>query len=300
MNLQSVINSRLGVGLALGLGRVIPPGAGYPLANLVAGWIVSRQNSALVRSIRANQWVVSQGKLSAVELDQVTRQALQHTAHCQYDLYHNLHNKAIIQRLIKFGAETEEIIERSQQDQKRLLIVGVHMSNFDFVLQAAALRGWQALVLAAPQPGGGYQMQNEIRRIAGLEIMPASLTAMRRAMKRLEAGGVVITGIDRPLPDDKHHPVFFGRPSALPVHHIHLAIKARVPVVVVTAITRRDRIYEVIVSQPIEMQPHTNRHMEVIQNAEAILKVAEEYICRAPYQWAMAYPVWPEVLGIVP
>ena len=48
------------------------------------------------------------------------------------------------------------------------------------------------------------------------------------------------------------------------------------------------------------MVSYEDRDEELIVNAEAVLKVAEGYLKKAPEQWAMFYPVWPQVLNETP
>jgi lauroyl/myristoyl acyltransferase len=157
MDLQSLMNGRLGVGLALGVGRSLPPGIGYPLARFAADRIAARRNSALVRSVRLNQWVVTQESLDATQLDRVVRQTFRNTAHCLFDLYHNLHNPDAALKLMEQNPHLDEAISWSMTEKKGLVVVGVHMSNFDFVFQSAGLRGWRGLAISYPEPGGGYQ-----------------------------------------------------------------------------------------------------------------------------------------------
>jgi lauroyl/myristoyl acyltransferase len=79
-----------------------------------------------------------------------------------------------------------------------------------------------------------------------------------------------------------------------------MAIKARVPIIVLATILRPDGRYHVLSSGIIEMQPHSNRRIEIINNAESVLQIAEEFIRQAPHQWSMTHPVWPEALVEVP
>jgi phosphatidylinositol dimannoside acyltransferase len=300
MDLQSLINGRLGIGLALGVGRRLPPGVGYPLANFLADRVAARRRSRLVQAVRANQWVISGGSFSAEQLDQAVRQTFRSTAHCQFDLYHNLHDPDAALKLMEQNPHLDQAIQRSMAEKKGLVVVGVHMSNFDFVFQSAALRGWRGLALSYPQPGGGYQWQNDLRRETGIEIIPGSVDALRKAIRRLQAGEMVLTGIDRPQVDSKYCPRFFGRPAAMPVLHILLALKTNAPVVVTAAIMQPDGIYQFFASDIIAMQPHSDRHTEILLNAERVLSVAEGFIRQAPQQWAMFYPVWPEALEEIP
>jgi KDO2-lipid IV(A) lauroyltransferase len=100
--------------------------------------------------------------------------------------------------------------------------------------------------------------------------------------------------------DSKYCPRFFGRPASMPVLHILLALKTNAPVVVTAAIMRPDGIYQFFASDFIAMQPHSDRHTEILLNAERVLSVAEGFIRQAPQQWAMFYPVWPEALEEMP
>ena len=299
VDLQTIINSRFGVGCTLWLGRTVGPGPGYWLADRLARALASLRRTAIVRAVRANQWVIGEGRLSADELDAAVRETFRHTGHCLYDLYHNLGNLEAMRRLLEFGPRVEGLLERCREGKEGLVIGGPHLSNFDFVGQAAAMWGLRFQALSYPQPGSGYRWQNEMRRKAGIEITPACMASVRQAARRLQEGGMVLTGLDRPDPTSKYRPHFFGRPAALPILHVYLALKARVPVVVAAAVMRPDGVYRMLVSDPIPMRSYTDRQAEVVNNAERVLEVTADFIRQAPRQWAMFYPVWPEALAEV-
>ncbi|NLG73426.1 MAG: lysophospholipid acyltransferase family protein [Chloroflexi bacterium] len=298
LNPMSIINSRLGMGVALGLGRSVPRRYGYKVAYWIADRISSQKNWPMVRAVRLNQWVVSGG--TSEDLDKAVRAAFRHNAHCLYDLYRNLGSPERAGELIHFTPQTDRMIEQSIRRTQGQMIVGVHMSSFDMTMQNAACRGLQAQAITIANPTGGYVWQNHLRKRVGIDITPASKAAIRKAQERLLAGGTVMTGIDRPIADTRYRPRFFGRPASLPVVHVQLALKTNVPVYVVAAIMRPDHTYEIHTSEPIEMQRYKDRETELIENAETILKIAEDYIRMAPVQWSMFYPVWPEVENEVP
>jgi KDO2-lipid IV(A) lauroyltransferase len=300
--MQSAINSKFAVGLALGIGRIVPPRAGRRLANFVADRITRRRHDRMVQAVRANQWVVSGEKLSARELDEAVQGTFRHTAYCLYNLYHYLEKPAAMQVFVEYSPHVEAIIERTRQSSDPLIVVGLHLSNFDLMIRAAMLRGLKALALAMSRSNetSGYEWQNRLRQQAGLEILPASMASLRTAVKRLEEGGTVVTGMDRPLPGSKYHPRFFGREAELPVMHIHLALATGVPVIVVAATMGPDGKYRINASEEIHMTPHPVKREAILQNAELTLEVAEELIRQAPQQWSMFYPVWPEVIESMP
>lgn len=300
MDFQTLINSRLGVALGLGLGRALPPDIGYRLADAIARLIAARHDLPMVRAMRANQWVVAGETLSAAELDQAVEDTFRHTARCLYDLYHHLNDLPALENRIVFSPPIERLIERLKQGREGTVVVALHLSNFDLVGRAAALRGWRSLVLSYPQPGGGYRWQNAMRQQFGSTILPASPTALRTALRHLRAGGNVATGIDRPFPQSKHQLLFFGRPARLGTAPVYLALKAQVPVAVTAAVMDPDGRYRILGSDLIPMQPHPDREQAIILNAERLLRVAEDFIRQYPHQWAMFYPVWPEALHATP
>jgi KDO2-lipid IV(A) lauroyltransferase len=250
----------------------------------------------MVRVVRANQWVVQGAQASTQQLDCAVRETFRHTARCIYDLYHSRGSKEAMLRLVDITPEAAAMIERTRSRRAGTVIVGVHLSNFDLVMQAAGMYGLDVQVISISQPESGYQLQNDLRRQFGLEITPASVASLKRAIERLQAGGSVLTGLDRPTKEGKYRPQFFGRPAFLPVHHIYLAMKAQVPVYVFAATFGADGRYHIHASGPVQMRSYADHRMAVERNAEAVLQVAENFIRQAPQQWAMFFPVWPEAL----
>jgi lauroyl/myristoyl acyltransferase len=192
------------------------------------------------------------------------------------------------------------LVERPEFSDRGLMLVGLHLSNFDFVLQSMCMQGLKAFALTIPDPQGGQRLEYEMRKKTGMNLVPASVSAIRQAAKHLELGGVVLTGIDRPVFNSKLHPIFFGQASSLPTHHIHLAMKASVPVMIVAARLGTDGRYHVTTSEPIEMESYPDREKGIMRNAERVLKEAEKFILQVPEQWSMSLPVWPDLMDDIP
>jgi len=299
INMQRVINSPFGVRLASLLGWGLPPRLGYAIAHIIAGQISKRVNSDLVRSVRANQWVVRGDTLSSQALDSAVRDVFEHTARATFDLYHYIHDAQAARRLIVMDDATQYLFHRPEFEQRGLVVAGLHMSAFDLVLQALCAQGMKPLALTIPDPQGGRMLEYEMRRRSGINLLPASVGTIRQALRHLEQGGFVVTGIDRPIPDPKAYPLFFGRQAALPMHHVFLASKAHVPVMVMVTLWEPDGKYHLYTSELIEMDAHPDREISALRNTEKVLYIAERFIRQAPEQWTMSLPVWPEVLKIL-
>jgi KDO2-lipid IV(A) lauroyltransferase len=244
--------------------------------------------------------MASRASLQGESLDQAVRETLRYTAHSLFDLYHYSHDFEATRQSIAFDSSFDVIARRSEFEGHGLVVAGLHLSNFDLILQWLCRNGLKPLVLTIPDPRGGRRMEYEIRKRTGMNLIPASVGALKQALKHLQRGGMVLTGIDRPIDKPQVSPRFFGRPAALPIHHIFLANKACVPVVITATYLQSDGKYHVFASHPIEMELHPDPAERSLRNAEKVLAIAETFIQRAPQQWSVPLPVWPEIVDLVP
>ena len=300
MNIQKLINSRFGTGLALWIGNTTPAWLGYRVANLAARWISSQRNLPMVRAVRANQWVVSGGTLGAESLDEVVLAVFKSNTRALYDFYHNLERPKKSLEMMDFDPDFQRMFDKMKSGQFPAVAIAPHLSNFDLGGRALGQRGLSLQILSIPQPPGGYQWQNRIRQNWGLELTPMSGESVQKARDRLRHGGVVLTGFDRPLGEVKIKPRFFGRSSALPVAYLSLALQTQVPLVIVAVIPNGKGAYQLIGLPPIEVEAKKDRDETLLYNAEKVLAVAEPLIRQYHRSWSMFYPVWPEALEEMP
>jgi KDO2-lipid IV(A) lauroyltransferase len=292
-NLQTILTSPSAAKLAYMLCRLLPPRMGYSLARSIAGRIADRPDMPVVQAMRINQWMSD--PTCRDRLDAAVRDCLGYIAIGFYQLFRNYSRPQAMQRLVAPDPRIDELIARSHEQRSGLMIAGLHMSGFDLVSQAIFQRGLRAMALSLPETTETIEWQHDLRRRSGVDIRPPTIANLRLAVERLQQGGLVMTGIDRPMPGLKYTPRLFGRPARLPTHHIYLALKARVPVLVVGAEFREDGKYHLLVSPEVHLQPETNHRGEMLVNAERVLALAETIICQAPRQWTVPYPLWPEV-----
>jgi lauroyl/myristoyl acyltransferase len=293
---RNLINSPYGLNLAYAIGRYMPVSLGRRIADLIADYISARKTWKMVRAARCNQWVVHGERLTGQELNLAVRLNFRNIADAIYDLYHNIDTPTAFLRMIEPHPVAIQLVQRPEFAERGLVVAGVHLSNFDMVFQMGGLAGIQALVLTLPELSAGYRKQLEMRVKKGMQVVQASVGNIKHAIEHLKAGGMVITGIDRPDDSYVYRPIFFGRPAAVPIHHVFLALKAKVPILVGATIKRADGKYHFLFSDLIEMQPHPDRQTEILLNAERVLQQAEKIILHDPSQWSMTFPVWPDAL----
>ncbi len=304
INLQQVINSSLSLRLVSALAQRLSPRAGYPMARFVAEQIADQRNSKLVQAVRANQWVVTGCVLRGEALDWIVRKTFRHWARCIFDLYHYIDQAEAARHLIVLEPSFQELAQRPEFERRGkrrgLVIAGLHLSNFDLILQWLCRQGLKPLVLTIPNPHGGRQMEYEIRKRTGMNLVPTSVGGLRQAIRHLQQGGVVATGIDRPIPQPEASPRFFGHPAALPMHHIFLAQRTHVPLILAAVHFQKDERYHVLASDLMEMDSHPDSKIAMLRNAEKVLAKAEEFIRQYPQQWSVPLPVWPQIMDLVP
>ena len=297
---KNIFNAPILIRLAMWIGKAFSRKAGRGLAKMIGSIVGSFKNSAMVRAIRANQFVIHQEKLGPDALNQLPKEVFRSSAMCIFDYFHYLTRPEALMDVVHFSPEAESAFERIQQDQPTV-IVCPHLSNFDLMGYALALKGIRVQVLSFPNPNTSYKVQNELRESTGMLITPMDLNAFRMARKRLKSGGSILTGLDRPLSAgqlEKYQPKFFGHPANLPVAYVRMALEANAPVYVMAAASQPDNTYSLLCSNPFWMQPANDLEAEILTNAESVLQEAEKMITEHYRQWAMFYPIWPAYLGV--
>lgn len=296
LNTRKLATTRFGIGLALLIAKSQRPRSGHAIVRFLARRLAKNRASPLGRSVRANQWIAGGKSLNRAQLDDAAQNVLVNAGYSLYDFYHFLNKPDEVDRRVHFSPDVLELLDRMRKGRASIVVVAPHVSNFDLVVQAAGHRGIQTQILTLNDGAPAYQMQDLLRSHPNLAVTPVSVHALKMAVQRLQEGGSVVTGVDRPLSNAHHTPRFFGRPAPLPVHHVYLARKVNAPVCVIGVRRDAEGHYHVRSSDPIKLTSYPHPDDEMVRNAERVLEIAAEYIRAAPEQWAMFYPVWPHAV----
>jgi KDO2-lipid IV(A) lauroyltransferase len=166
------------------------------------------------------------------------------------------------------------------------------MSNFDLGIIALCVSNFPAQILSVGEPGDGFARLNEVRAMSGLDVTPTTPRTLRTAIRKLKAGGIVVTGADRPTPVDRPLVPFFGRRSRLPLGPARLAVMTGATVLLGACYQDPEEGYILDVTGPIEMAHTGDRQADTRESARRLAQVMETYIRAHPEQWLMFYPVW--------
>lgn len=282
-----------GTGFAILVSHVLPPWLGYPVARFISRIVSIFPNGAAYQALRMNQWTARGKNLSERELRQAVHTVFANQGRALYDFYHSLDRPGEISRLVSLTPKFEALVEDLKKGNKATILLIPHLSGFNLGGLRLVQEGLRYLTLSYPNPSRGYVWQNNLRNQRGMEVLPMTVSALRNARERLQAGGVVLTGIDRPLNETPYHPRFFGYPSNLPVSYIRLALKMKARLFVVGFLTLPDHTHLIDVSNEIILENDPDPVKELECNAEKVLQQAEVFIRQDLAQWMMFYPVWP-------
>jgi lauroyl/myristoyl acyltransferase len=290
----------LGTAFSIGFSQGLPTFLGYPLASLIAYFAANKAMSPGHRAVCINQWVAHDGQLDHSGLRRAVRKVYHQQGHAVYDFYHYMDRPEKIRQLVSLTPKFEALMRDCMQEKQGTLLLMPHLIGFNLGGLLLAQLGFQFLTLSFPNPNRAYRWQNKIRTDRGMLVEPMSFTAMQHARQRLEQGGTVLTGIDRPHPDSGYSPLFFGRPASLPVAYIRLALNTHARVFVIGFHASADHTCHIDVSDQVQLETCEDPRQELIVNAEKALAEAEKFIRIDPSQWVMFLPVWPEAESELP
>ena len=194
-----------------------------------------------------------------------------------------------------FGPELYAMLHDAQSTGRGIVVVAPHLGNLDLGLAGFAAEGYDIQAITYEDAPGGYQLQNRLREGSGYVITPADADAAKMAFARLRQGGIVLTGVDRPLPNGAKMVQFFGRPAPLPTGYIRLALSTNSLFFVVWMESTAGG-YCARATGPIDLVRTGSRSKDAVINAEKALEIAEEKIRAQPDEWMMFHPVWPQLM----
>jgi len=294
VRVQDIFSSKPVTRIGISVGRYTPRWVGYGLVKIAAS-LIARRKPQIYHTVRANLRHILGPEASDETLHQMTRNVFYHAGQTYYDFFHAIDMpKEVIARAAQVPDETVAFVRSEMDNGRGVLLLGTHMSNFDLLGLSIGARGLPIQMLSLADPQAGFHLLNYLRAKGGYEVTPISSESLRAAIRRLKSGGIVMTGIDRPIPEDRELIEFFGRLAYLPVGPVRLALMSGATVIVGSCHYDPDQGYVLQVTGPIEMIRTGDRRQDILVNARQLAKILEGFVRAHPDQWMMFHPFWPE------
>jgi lauroyl/myristoyl acyltransferase len=294
MRFQDVTSSKAATRIGIFIGQHMPRWLGYGLARVVSG-VMARQKPQIYWTVRANLRQILGSEADDVRLDEMTRHVFFHAGQTYYDFFHAIDQPPEV--LAEAVRIPEAFIAQIQSETARgrgVLLLGTHMSNFDLASLSMGAQGLPIQILSLADPQAGFHILNYLRAKGGYEVTPITPESLRAAIRRLKSSGIVMTGMDHPIPEDRELIEFFGRPAYLPVGPVRLALMTGATVIVGSCYYEPDEGYAFEFTEPIEMIHIGDRRQDILTNTRRLAVILEGYVRAHPEQWMMFRSLWPE------
>ena len=294
MRLQDFTSSKLMTNLGLFIAQHTPRWAGHGLARVAAG-IIALQKPGIYWTVRANLRQIVGPETDDGKLHEMAHQVFFHAGQTYYDFFRAVGQPPeALAEAVHIPASLIEQIRSEMARGRGVLLLGMHMSNFDLAGLALGAHGLPIQMLSLADPQAGFHILNRLRAKGGFEVTPITPESLRAAIRRLKNGGVVTTGADRPVPQDRELIQFLGRPAYLPVGPVRLALMTGAMVILGSCHYDADAGYVLEYTDPIEMVLTGDRRQDILTNTRRIAVILEGYVRAHPEQWMMFHPFWPE------
>ena len=294
MRFQDLTSSKPITRIGIFIGQHMPRWLGYGLARVISGMIAC-QKPQIHWTVRANLRQILGPEADDVTLHEMTRHVFFHAGQTYYDFFHAIDQPPEV--LAEAVRIPEAFIAQIQSETARgrgVLLLGTHMSNFDLAGLAMGTRGLPIQMLSLTNPQAGFHILNYLRAKGGYELTPITPESLRAAIRRLKSSGIVLTGMDRPIPEDRELIEFFGRPAYLPVGPVRLALMTEATVIISSCYYEPNEGYALEFTGPIEMIRTGDRRQDIRSNTRRLAVILEGYVRAHPEQWMMFHPFWLE------
>lgn len=272
---------------------------GYLLADLTAIWMFLRFHGYR-RAVMSNLRIVYGGKLSERELRKRARWVFRTSCRNFWDL-------ACLPRMDRERLAEMHYVEKGSWDLideamakgSGAILVSAHLGAFDFIGQYVLTGRHRPLVLTSPTvPDYLFAGVTYWRSSLGGRLEVVSSHSLRHIVQAMRRGEFVAMVGDRNFGGPGYPVEFFGVPTRLPVGAVKLARETGAPLIPVLAYRKsaqhRTREFYFRIYDPIYIERTDNRERDVAVGMRRVVSVLEESIRRAPEQWVMFQPVWPE------
>ncbi len=294
MRLQDVTSSKPVTRLGLLLARVLPPRIGYSLTR-GAAWLIANRKPQLYFTVQNNLRQVLGRAADEETLQTLTYRLFCHAGMTYYDFFHAVgQSPARLAQIMPIPETVIENIRAVRAEGCGALILGIHMSNFDLGILSFGAHGLPIQALSLANPQAGFHLLNQLRAEAGFEITPISPDSLRQAIRRLKKGGIVMTGVDRPDPQDRALVPLFGREAYLPLGPARLALLTGAKIFLGACHYSPASGYIIEVEGPLDVMRSGDRQADIYQNTCRFAAFMEAQIRAYPEQWMMFHPFWPQ------
>ncbi|GAB4490056.1 MAG: hypothetical protein OHK006_22450 [Thermodesulfovibrionales bacterium] len=250
-------------------------------------------NPANFRAIMGNLRIILPGK-SSLAYAAMAFGVFINYAFYLIDLFHLSHDTARF-RNYRVAIRGLEHLPRAQDRKGGIILLTTHLGNWEIGGLALSARGRKICVVYSPDSSGLLEDQRRrIRLVDAVEEVALSAGGFSslRLLRLLQEGKAVALQGDRLTFDSGVSVPFFGRPALFPKGPIKLALVSGSVILPVFIPITGYKSYEIIIEEPVVVEPMQGGRGELEKNLLKIIKIFERQISRYPTQWYTFMPFW--------
>jgi KDO2-lipid IV(A) lauroyltransferase len=190
-----------------------------------------------------------------------------------------------------------ELLERALAAGTGAIVAAPHLGGWEWGARYLIAQGIGVTVAVEPlEPPDVFAWFAEFRRRLGMEVVAVGPHATATILQALKAGRVVCLLSDRLVGDVSGAEVkFFGAGALLPAGPVTLALRSGAPLLSAAIYFGRAADAHELVFRPPLTLPETGRFRDRVQaGTELLAGELEALISRAPTQWHILQPNWPD------
>lgn len=185
-----------------------------------------------------------------------------------------------------------ELLIPAAQSGKGVIMMSTHFGNPELVGQGLIPCGVKVFALTEPlNPPQLSRLLDGIRSSKGHTFAPVSVGNVKRVMRTLKQGGVVVLMADRDIEGPRMRVPFMGVETSMPTGPMEVALRTGA-VVIPSFTTRRGYMLDAYCEEPLELEKTGDFEQDVRAGTLKFLERFEKRLRADPGQWAVLERVW--------
>jgi len=273
------------------LGR-LPLAAIYWIADAVA-WASYRFSKGSRANVIANLRHVMPLETPEAEIERTAKQVFQNVTQYYADMAYMPRldpQKFFAERLKVYGIE--ELLRPAIATGRGVIMLSAHFGNPEIVGQGLLPCGIKVLALTEPlDPPKLSELLDKRRSKHGHEFAPVGVGSVKRLLRTIKQGGVVVLMGDRDIKGPRQRLPFLDQETWMPTGPFEVAVRTGAIVIPSFSYRRREK-FEAFMEEPLDIKNTGDMEADARDGALQFLARLERHLRKEPGQWSVLERVW--------
>jgi KDO2-lipid IV(A) lauroyltransferase len=273
------------------LGR-LPLAAIYWIADVMA-WASYRFAKGSRANVIDNLRHVMPPQTPEAEIERTAKQVFRNVTQYYADMAYMPRldpQKFFDERLKVYGIE--ELLRPAMATGRGVIMISAHFGNPEICGQGLLPCGIKVLALTEPlDPPKLSELLDKRRSAHGHEFTPVGVGSVKRVLRTIKQGGVVVLMGDRDIKGPRQRLPFLGQDTWMPTGPFEVAVRTGAIVIPSFSYRRRDK-FEAYMEKPLEIRNTGDLEADARDAALQFLARFERRLREEPGQWGVLESVW--------